>query len=60
MTVPGIQMSIVESISPVQSAPIAEVISKADDDDATVQEVSDDDHSYACTIVRGGLRCDSE
>ena len=31
-----------------------------DDDDATVKEVSDDGHSYAGTIVRGGLRGDSE
>ena len=32
----------------------------AGDDDATLKEVSDDGHSYAGTIVRGGLRGDSE
>ena len=31
-----------------------------DDDDATVKEASDDGHSYAGTVVRGGLRGDSE
>ena len=31
-----------------------------DDDDATVKVASDDGHSYAGTIVRGGLRGDSE
>ena len=33
---------------------------RINDDDATVKEVSDDGHSYAGTIVRGGLRGDSE
>ena len=31
-----------------------------DDDDATAKEVSDDGDSYAGTILRGGLRDDSE
>ena len=31
-----------------------------DEDDATIKEVSDDGHSYAGTIVRGGLRGDNE
>ena len=31
-----------------------------DDDDVTVKEASDDGHSYAGTVVRGGLRGDSE
>ena len=35
-------------------------LSLQDDDDATVKEASDDGHSYAGTVVRGGLRRDSE
>ena len=35
-------------------------LSLQDDDDATVKEASDDGHSYAGTVVRGGLRGDSE
>ena len=31
-----------------------------DDDAATVKEISEDGHSYDGTIVRGGLRRDSE
>ena len=31
-----------------------------DDDDDTVKEISDDGHSYAGAIIRGGLRGDSE
>ena len=31
-----------------------------DDDAATIKEISDDGHSYDGTIVRGGLRRDSE
>ena len=31
-----------------------------DDDADTVKEVSDDGHSYDGTVVRGGLRRDSE
>ena len=31
-----------------------------DDDAATIKAVSDDGHSYAGTVVRGGLKRDSE
>ena len=31
-----------------------------DDDAATIQAVSDDGHSYDGTVVRGGLRRESE
>ena len=35
-------------------------LSLQDDDDAAVKEAFDDGHSYAGTVVRGGLRGDSE
>ena len=38
----------------------SQLLALRDDDAATVKEISDDGHSYDGTVVRGGLRRDSE